>query len=740
MNKSIKILCDRIINFLRLNVALLLALYIATLALFIFIQFSQNSKSASLWMKIFDNRLKQIEEKIDSKSERIPYVNYLSIGIDGTIDESTAGFLKGIKLNANGLFAKINNLKPNEVKIIIYPDMVDGIQRVHFVKRYSNHYVVYSFDAKNFFPEFSISDSELIMETQGVIWYSSNSRNIGNGYEKSFLSVKSGQFYMTISKGQTGINHTSIVVVYNITFQVEAFLASALLLLAVLIGLNRRIKKILGDFVLLKSEQQSLGNFINTLSNNVITRQVNLLSNLVDANTVNRDFIRNEREGQLQFEENKRYKMLIEKYVDEILFLFDTIQSQSKILETTIENISDAFTVYDNQGKLILINAEARKLYHMFDEIKNIENVYDALEYFDMQGNIIPQENHPIFRALRGEKVRNDLVIIRQPDKEQITEINATPVYEEDGNFAYVALFHRDITEIYENQMMFKRQQEQLLHNEIEKNEALQKAMQMKDEFFALVSHEFRTPIGVISAAIQAMEFKCKDELSQKARGYLNMIRLNSNRQLKLVNNILDLTHAESGNMRIVKKNVDIIKLSESITDSVRTYTEQKGIKLLFTTTIEEMVVGIDVEKYERILLNLLSNAIKFTTSQKTVIVKISRKIVRGKYNLSIQVKDQGIGIPIDKQKIIFERFGQADSSLTRPAEGTGLGLTLVKMIVELMGGAIQLESKENRGAKFIVLFPMESVQKIPMEQIEEPISDVRLLQASAIEFSDVYV
>ena len=740
MNKSIKILCDRIIHLLRLNVALLLALYIATLALFIFIQISQNSKSASLWMKIFDNRLKQIEEKIDSKSERIPYVNYLNIGIDGTIDESTAGFLKGIKLNANGLFAKINNLKPNEVKIIIYPDMVDGIQRVHFVKRYSNHYVVYSFDAKNFFPEFSISDSELIMETQGVIWYSSNSQNIGNGYEKSFLSVKSGQFYMTISKGQTGINHTSIVVVYNITFQVEAFLASALLLLAVLIGLNRRIKKILGDFVLLKSEQQSLENFINTLSNNVITRQVNLLSNLVDANTVNRDFIRNEREGQLQFEENKRYKMLIEKYVDEILFLFDTIQSQSKILETTIENISDAFTVYDNQGKLILINAEARKLYHMFDEIKNIENVYDALEYFDMQGNIIPQENHPIFRALRGEKVRNDLVIIRQPDKEQITEINATPVYEEDGNFAYVALFHRDITEIYENQMMFKRQREQLLHNEIEKNEALQKAMQMKDEFFALVSHEFRTPIGVISAAIQAMEFKCKDELSQKARGYLNMIRLNSNRQLKLVNNILDLTHAESGNMRIVKKNVDIIKLSESITDSVRTYTEQKGIKLLFTTTIEEMVVGIDVEKYERILLNLLSNAIKFTTSQKTVIVKISRKIVRGKYNLSIQVKDQGIGIPIDKQKIIFERFGQADSSLTRPAEGTGLGLTLVKMIVELMGGAIQLESKENRGAKFIVLFPMESVQKIPMEQIEEPISDVRLLQASAIEFSDVYV
>ena len=81
-------------------------------------------------MNIFDNRLKQIETRIDSKDNRIPFVNYLNIGNDGTVREASADFLKGIKLNSNGLFANINNLKPNEVKIIFYPDMVDGVQRI----------------------------------------------------------------------------------------------------------------------------------------------------------------------------------------------------------------------------------------------------------------------------------------------------------------------------------------------------------------------------------------------------------------------------------------------------------------------------------------------------------------------------------------------------------------------------------------------------------------------------------
>ena len=719
---------------------MLLILYIASFSLFIFIQMSQINKSASLWMNIFDNRLKQIETRIDSKDNRIPFVNYLNIGIDGTVREASADFLKGIKLNSNGLFANINNLKPNEVKIIFYPDMVDGVQRVHFVKRYSNNYVVYSFESNDFFPEFSISDSELIMETQGVIWYSSNSRYIGDGYEKSFLRMKSGNFYMTISKKYTGINSTNIAVVQNITFQTKVFLLSALILLLVLIGLNHRIKKILGDFVLLKHEQQYLEGFINTLSKNVISHPGNLPTILEGEDTVYRDVLQDGREEELRFEENKRYKVLIKKYVGEILFLFNTIKSQNKILETTIENISEVFAVYDNQGNLILRNAESRNLYPQPDAIASIENAYNAFEYSDIQGNRIPEENLPFRRALRGERVKNALIVIKRSDKEQITEVNATPIYGEDKNLAYIAIFHRDITETYQNQLILKKQQEQMLQNEIEKNEALEKAMEMKDEFLSLVSHEFKTPITVISSAIQAMEFICRDELSQKARGFLNNIRQNSNRQLKLVNNILDLTRISSGHMKIVKKNVNIVELSESITDSIRIYAAQKGITLLFTTTLEEKVIGIDVEKYERILLNLLSNAIKFTPNGKSVIVKISQKIVSRKCKVCIQVTDQGIGIPFDKQKIIFERFGQVDNSLSRQAEGTGIGLTLVKMLVELMDGEIQLESKENRGTKFSVLLPVERVKETSIDQMAEEISDSRLIQATAIEFSDVYI
>ena len=738
---------------------MLLILYIASFSLFVFIQMSQISKSASLWMNIFDNRLKQIETRIDSKDNRIPFVNYLNIGIDGTVREASADFLKGIKLNSNGLFANINNLKPNEVKIIFYPDMVDGVQRVHFVKRYSNNYVVYTFESNDFFPEFSMSDSELIMETQGIIWYSSNSRHIGDGYEKSFLRMKSGNsryigdgyeksflrmksgnFYMTISKKYTSINSTNIAVVQNITFQTKVFLLSALILLLVLIGLNHRIKKILGDFLLLKHEQQYLEGFINTLSKNVISHPGNLPTILEGEDTVYRDVLQDGREEELRFEENKRYKVLIKKHVGEILFLFNTIKSQNKILETTIENISEVFAVYDNQGNLILRNAESRNLYPQPDAIASIENAYNAFEYSDIQGNRIPEENLPFRRALRGERVKNALIVIKRSDKEQITEVNATPIYGEDKNLAYIAIFHRDITETYQNQLILKKQQEQMLQNEIEKNEALEKAMEMKDEFLSLVSHEFKTPITVISSSIQAMEFICRDELSQKARGFLNNIRQNSNRQLKLVNNILDLTRISSGHIKIVKKNVNIVELSESITDSIRIYAAQKGITLLFTTILEEKVIGIDVEKYERILLNLLSNAIKFTPNGKSVIVKISQKIVSRKCKVCIQVTDQGIGIPFDKQKIIFEKFGQVDNSLSRQAEGTGIGLTLVKMLVELMDGEIQLESKENRGTKFSVLLPVERVKENSIDQMAEEILDRRLIQATAIEFSDVYI
>jgi signal transduction histidine kinase len=276
--------------------------------------------------------------------------------------------------------------------------------------------------------------------------------------------------------------------------------------------------------------------------------------------------------------------------------------------------------------------------------------------------------------------------------------------------------------------------------NLVKAKEIAENANETKDEFLSLISHEFKTPITVINSAIQAMEVICKNELSEKTKEYLKKIKQNSNRQLKLVNNLLDITRVNAGYFNIYKKNVDIVMLTKLITESVIIFAEQKGINLTFSSVLKTKVIGIDEEKYERILLNLLSNAIKFTPKDKLITVKVYEKIIKKKCKVCIQVKDTGVGIPDDKQEIIFERFGQVDSSLTRQAEGTGIGLHLVKRLVELMDGEITLESKLGCGSIFTVILPIVKVIKTPNKQMLKEITDDRLIQSINIEFADVYI
>lgn len=281
-----------------------------------------------------------------------------------------------------------------------------------------------------------------------------------------------------------------------------------------------------------------------------------------------------------------------------------------------------------------------------------------------------------------------------------------------------------------------KIQQQKLLQAEYEKNESLENTIKMKDEFLSLISHEFKTPLTVINSAIQAMELICKNDLSDKAKSFINKIRQNSFRQLRLVNNLLDITRAHAGRIKINKRNLDIVFITKCIVESVYLYASNKGVKLSFVSSVRKKVIGIDEEKYERILLNLLSNAIKFTPSGKSIIVTLRSK----KSSICLEVKDKGTGIPRDKQELIFEKFGQVDSSLSRQAEGTGIGLSLVKMLVEAFGGSIALKSDEGKGSTFSVLLPAFKVQENNSDINLQEINDKRLIQATSIEFSDIYI
>lgn len=295
---------------------------------------------------------------------------------------------------------------------------------------------------------------------------------------------------------------------------------------------------------------------------------------------------------------------------------------------------------------------------------------------------------------------------------------------------------------IYQSILDFKNEITEVLisiidvTSEVEEKNVIEESMSIKEEFLSLVSHELRTPLTVINSAMQTIESLYKSELSQNVQKHMLRIKQNSLRILRLVNNLLDITRANAGKIKLHKCNMDIVFISKVITESVSQYAQEKGIELSFTSTLAEKIIAIDDEKYERILLNLLSNAIKFTPKGKSITVNISLK----KNFVCIQVKDKGIGIPKEKQSLIFERFGQVDSLLTRKAEGAGIGLSLVKSFIEALGGKILVASKEGKGSTFTIMLPDIRISDSTRESSTQETYDNRLIQTTAVEFSDIYL
>jgi PAS domain S-box-containing protein len=269
---------------------------------------------------------------------------------------------------------------------------------------------------------------------------------------------------------------------------------------------------------------------------------------------------------------------------------------------------------------------------------------------------------------------------------------------------------------------------------EVGEKKEVERMLEKQAEFFSFIAHEFRTPLTTISSTLQLLDLVYSKEMTPNVRKYINIIRRSTFQQLRLVNNLLDITRAEAGYLKIYRKNHDIVNVTKGILGSIKPFALDKNIKLRFKSAFTEKITALDDEKYERILLNLLSNAIKFTPSDKTISVTLSSN--EGK--LFICVKDNGIGIPKDKQDYIFERFGQSGSRRSRGGEGTGIGLYLVKLLVGSMNGEISLSSTEKKGSTFIISLPEEVLETEEIETLPE-LTNTRLIQGMQLEFSNIY-
>ena len=270
------------------------------------------------------------------------------------------------------------------------------------------------------------------------------------------------------------------------------------------------------------------------------------------------------------------------------------------------------------------------------------------------------------------------------------------------------------------------------LQKSLEETEASER---LKTEFFCNMSHELRTPLTIVLNALHFILKKYEEDIEKdnEIKKMFLKIRQNALRLLKLVNNLLEISRIDAGMISREAENLDVIKIVEDITMSVVFYAQQKGIELIFDTELEEKIIAIDEDGIERVVMNLLSNAIKFTPSGGKVLVNI----YEDKEYLNVSVKDSGIGIPAEKLQFIFDRFTQVnDSELIRMAEGTGIGLAIVKSIIEVHKGKIEVSSKKNEGTEFIIRLPNRTIDNKEVSITKK--LDQEIVNNINIEFSDI--
>lgn len=391
-----------------------------------------------------------------------------------------------------------------------------------------------------------------------------------------------------------------------------------------------------------------------------------------------------------------------------------------------IENSDDSIFVH-SEGNIVFVNSRAVKSMKFHDKQEIVGK--DVLNF------IHPLYVKEVCEALKNIYLGKNIVkplrtVILASDNEPIyVEVRAT-------NFIYkrkpaVLCVIRDIT---------TEKQVQELKENVEKSSRLLKETlehsRLINEFTANLAHEFRTPLNVMLGSIQILELyedAVNKEKKEKYYRYLNTLKQNTYRLLRLVNNIVDISKIEAGFLELHLENRDIISVVENITLSVVPYVEAKGINLIFDTDTEEKIMAFDPDKMERIILNLLSNAAKFTEAGDEILVDIEEM----EESIVIKVSDTGSGISEEKIKEVFQRFRQVDKSLIKNSQGSGIGLSLVKSLVEMHGGTIDVHSKLGNGTEFII--------ELPVKQIPECSTNYEVnlgqpnIERISIEFSDIY-